>query len=99
MVTRIKSLAVSLIASLVFVVIGAQLFNSFEAWECNCSHVECGWCDDEFTWAEFHIDAYSEYADAFTVYFNSLEYKRAKNGASMIRVPGAKSFKFVAKGK
>jgi hypothetical protein len=53
----------------------------------------------EVTWEDFHADAYQEYADAFDDYFNAIEYKRAKNGASMVRRPGDKSFRFVKKGK
>jgi hypothetical protein len=51
------------------------------------------------SWDEFHAETYAEFESAFTVHFHALEFKRAKNGASMIRTPGAKSFRFVAKGK
>jgi len=52
----------------------------------------------EFTWSEFHIDAYEEYADEFTALFNSYETKWSKNGRLMIRQGDSGSFKFVAKG-
>jgi hypothetical protein len=50
-------------------------------------------------WAEFHADAYAEYADEFTALFNSLEFKRAKNGAPMIRRTGESTYRFVARGR
>jgi len=53
---------------------------------------------EEMEWDAFHADAYTEYADEFTALFNSIEFKCAKNGASMIRRPGDKSFRFVKKG-
>jgi hypothetical protein len=49
-------------------------------------------------WEAFHADAFAEYADEFTALFNAIEFKRAKNGASMVRRPGDKSFRFVKKG-
>ena len=55
--------------------------------------------NEEEEWAQFHADSYASYEAAFTVHFSAIEFKRAKNGSSMIRTPGAKSFKFVAKGK
>lgn len=39
---------------------------------------------DEQEWAAFYVDAYCEYADAFTALFNSYSYKRTRNGRSMI---------------
>lgn len=54
---------------------------------------------DEYTWDEFHADVYKSVEVAFDLHFLALEFKRAKNGAPMIRKPGQKSFKFVAKGK
>ena len=56
---------------------------------------ECDACE----WDEYYGEAYSEYYDEFTALFNAIEYKRSKNGRSMVRRPGDKSFKFVAKGK
>lgn len=58
--------------------------------ECTC---------DKCEWDDYYGDAYDEYCDEFTALFNAIEYKRAKNGRSMVRGPGDKSFKFVAKGK
>lgn len=54
-------------------------------------HVE----NEEQEWAEFHALSYAEHADAFTALFNAMEYKVSKNGRSMIRRPGDKSFRFV----
>lgn len=54
--------------------------------------------DEAYEWSAYYVEAFNEYADEFTALFNAMEYKRAKNGASMIRRPGDKSFKFVAKG-
>lgn len=42
-------------------------------------------------------DAYDDAWCEFTNLFNAMEYKRSANGRSMIRRPGDKSFKFVAK--
>jgi hypothetical protein len=52
---------------------------------------------EEQQWSEFHAIAVQEYTDEFTAIFAALEFKRSKNGRSMIRRPGDKSFKFVAK--
>lgn len=49
----------------------------------------------EFEWAQFHADAFEEYADEFTAIFNAIEFKVSKNGRSMIRRPGDKGFRFV----
>jgi hypothetical protein len=49
-------------------------------------------------WAMYWHEAYEEYADEFLAHFNAIEFKRAKNGASMVRRPGDKSFRFVKKG-
>lgn len=46
-------------------------------------------------WAEYHAEALVEYEDEFTRLFNSMEYKRSKNGRSMIRREGETSFRFV----
>jgi hypothetical protein len=53
--------------------------------------------DDE-EWNAYNAEAFAEYADEFTALFSSYEYKRAKNGAPMIRKSGEKSFRFVKKG-
>lgn len=53
---------------------------------------------EQFTWDEFHADAYAEYLNDFDALFNSYETKRAKNGAMMIRVGDSGSFKFAKKG-
>jgi hypothetical protein len=98
MITQIRNLAVALIALVTFVVIGADLVNSFGDWECDCTHIECRQCEDEFTWVDFHMDAFEEAADEFTALFNSYETKRAKNGAMMIRQGDSGSFKFAKKG-
>lgn len=45
-----------------------------------------------------HAVAYAEYADEFTALFNAMEFKVSKNGRSMVRRPGEKSFRFVKKG-
>jgi hypothetical protein len=50
--------------------------------------------DDE-EWDLYQLEAYVEYADEFTRLFNSMEYKRSKNGRSMIRREGETSFRFV----
>lgn len=50
-------------------------------------------------WELYHAEAKQEYADEFTALFNAMEYKVSKNGRSMVKRPGDKSFKFVAKGK
>ena len=50
---------------------------------------------DEEEWELYELEAYAEYADEFTRLFNAMEYKRSKNGRSMIRRPGDSSFKFV----
>lgn len=54
---------------------------------------------DLIEWDEFWSDSFCEHAEAFDAYFHAIEYKRAKNGASMVRRPGDKSFRFVKKGK
>jgi len=48
-------------------------------------------------WAEYHADAYEEYAAEFTALFNSYETRTAKNGATMIRKGNTGSFKFARK--
>jgi hypothetical protein len=50
-------------------------------------------------WSEFHALAVIEYEDEFTRIFESLEFKRAKNGAPMIRREGETTFRFVARAK
>lgn len=54
---------------------------------------------EDVEWAEFHEDAMSEYMDMFDGIFNAVEYKRAKNGRSMVKGAYATSFKFAPKGK
>lgn len=54
---------------------------------------------DDVEWAEFHEDAMSEYMSIFNDIFNAVEYKRAKNGRSMVKGAYATSFKFAPKGK
>lgn len=51
--------------------------------------------NEEQEWSEFHADAFDEYADEFTRLFESYDYKLSKNGRSMIRREGEKSFRFV----
>jgi len=50
----------------------------------------------EFTWAEFHLDAFEEYASEFDALFNSYETKWSKNGRLMMRKGSTGSFKFVS---
>ncbi|MFG2268090.1 hypothetical protein [Streptomyces sp. NPDC048720] len=50
--------------------------------ECDCH--ECYWLEVAY-----------EFSDAFTAHFNAIEFKRSKNGRSMVRRPGDKSFRFV----
>lgn len=40
--------------------------------------------NEKWAWSEFHADAFEEYANEFTVLFNSYTYKLSKNGRSMI---------------
>lgn len=42
-------------------------------------------------WREFHNLAYVEHFDAFTAHFESLTYKRSKNGRSMVNGKFVKS--------
>lgn len=53
----------------------------------------------EDEWDEFYALSYGEHTAAFDMLFDAIEYKRSKNGRSMVKRPGDKSFKFVAKGK
>jgi hypothetical protein len=55
--------------------------------------------DVDADWYEYEFEAFSEYYDEFTALFNSYETKWSKNGRLMMKTPGSKSFKFVAKGK
>lgn len=64
---------------------------------CNCYELNCG--IDCGCWVCFEDEAYGDAQDEFTRLFNSYEYKLAKNGRSMIRRSGEKSFKFAPKGK
>lgn len=52
---------------------------------------------DDVEWAEYHADAFEEYAAEFTALFNSYETRTAKNGATMIRKGNTGSFKFARK--
>lgn len=54
---------------------------------------------EEDEWDEFYALSYGEHTAAFDMLFNAMEYKVSKNGRSMVKRPGDKSFKFVAKGK
>jgi hypothetical protein len=53
---------------------------------------------EEQEWAAYHIEATNEYMDEFTALFNAIEFKRAKNGRSMVKGINDKSFKFAKKG-
>lgn len=65
--------------------------------ECTCRC--CDKCEpDQWEWAEFHADAFKEYADEFTALFNSYETKRAKNGTMMIRQGDSGPYRFAKKG-
>lgn len=51
------------------------------------AHEDDVWCD-----------AYDKAEDEFTALFNAIEFRVSKNGRSMVRRPGDKSFRFVKKG-
>lgn len=51
--------------------------------------------DDAMDWTLYWQEAHDEYADEFTALFEAIEFKRSKNGRSMIRRPGDNSFRFV----
>jgi len=53
--------------------------------------------NEEREWAEYHADAFAEYADEFTALFNSYETKWSKNNRLMIRQGDTGSFKFARK--
>lgn len=53
--------------------------------------------DDELDWFVYNLEAQTEYAAEFTALFNSYETKWSKNNRLMMKKPGDKSFKFVAK--
>lgn len=49
--------------------------------------------EDDIWW-----DAFETAQSEFTAMFNAIEFKVSKNGRSMVRRPGDKSFRFVKKG-
>lgn len=94
--TRIANMAVTLIALITFMFVGASIVWDWQTWECTCIHAECEWCADE--WGAYHAEAKAEYADEFTALFNSYETRWSKNNRLMMRQGDSGSFKFVAKG-
>ena len=95
MIMKARNAVIGFICLIAFVVMGAQIVRDFHTWECRCTHIECRWCEDEFTWVDFHMDAFEEAANEFTALFEAIEFKCSKNGRSMIRRPGDKGFRFV----
>lgn len=95
--TRIAQALVTMIALVTFMFVGASMVWDFHNWECECTHIECRWCEDEFTWVDFNEAAYEDYADEFTALFNSYETKWSKNNRLMIRSGNSGSYRFVAK--
>lgn len=51
--------------------------------------------NEAYEWAMYWHEAYQEYESAFDALFNSMEYKRSKNGRSMVRRPGDTTYRFV----
>ena len=99
MIKGIRSLVVTAIALITFLVIGAELVWNVQTWECQCTNAECGECalSEEEEWDAYHAEAMAEYADEFTALFNAYEVKFSKNGRTMIRKGNAGSFKFARK--
>lgn len=54
--------------------------------------------EEVMTWDEFYSEEYDEALTQFDILFDSYEYKRSKNGRSMIRRENEKSYRFVSKG-
>jgi hypothetical protein len=50
---------------------------------------------EDVEWGEFWQNSFVEHAAAFDAYFDAMEFRVSKNGRSMIRRPGDKSFRFV----
>lgn len=103
MIKGIRSLAVTAIALITFLLIGAELVWNVQTWECQCANAECGECalSEEAAWEEdlllIHAEYAAHYADEFTALFNAYEVKFSKNGRTMIRKGNAGSFKFARK--
>lgn len=99
MIKAIRSLAVTVIALITFLLIAHSIVWDVQTWECQCVNAECGWCalSDEQEWAAYHAEAMAEYADEFTALFNGYETKVAKNGRMMIRTGNAGPYKFARK--
>lgn len=53
--------------------------------------------DEETEWDLYKLEAYYDYCDEFDAIFNAVEFKRAKNGRSMVKGINDKSFKFCKK--
>ena len=92
----IKQAAVTILALITFMFVANKMMWEFQTWECICAHSVCEECNDE--WDLYYTEAYDEYASEFDAIFNAIEYKRAKNGRSMVKGINSKSFKFVATG-
>jgi hypothetical protein len=54
--------------------------------------------DEKVEWLKYNYEAFIDYRAEFTAIFNAVEYKRAKNGRSMVKGTHDNSFKFCKKG-